>query len=345
MNYRKLILFLLFGVGKIFAAPYHTINVDGNLNDWFSDELLVADQGDSLWDITTDKNYIDGIYFTYDEDNLYLGIASKTTERGLLVYLHFAGLTFGATDLTRINTWNRQVKFSPYAVDYFYGSWNGSNGNFYRVENQGNTVNVSDVTGYVTVATSKTSTIPGSEIKIPFSLIYNNIATKVSPGAKVYIVASLATGDVGVGDFGAYGYLGGDVCPDNFVDGISTATLSLWATGSIDKNFDGIPDNDYSDKVLQINYSFSRQVFVVWREKLSLTFSLSIPAQAEISVYDFRGQKVKQLYDASANDLSLFWDGRNEQGEICEAGIYIIEARFTARGISRQIKKPVMLLR
>jgi len=346
---KLIFLFIQLLVGQILAAPYHSITIDGDLSEWLSDELLVADSNDSLWDVGTDKNYIDGIYFTYDRDNLYLAIAGKTTERGWLLYLDVDGLSSGATDLTRINTWNRQVKFSGWAPDYFYASWDGASGNFYRLQNEAGNVKVSDLTGYVSVATSKVSAIPGSEIRIPFSLIYPGLSSKVRVGARIYLVASLATGDVGYqSEFGAYGYLGGDISPENFVNGISTATLSVWATGYIDQNLDGSPDDQYSGQDLEIkNYQISPQAFVVWREKVNLSFSLSVPAEVEIFVYNFRGEKVRRLFAGSTTTagLSLSWDGRNEEGEICPAGIYLISARFTAREVSRKINKAVVLLR
>ena len=162
--------------------------------------------GDSTFDPGTDKNAIKNLYITWDRDNLYIGLEGQSNGNGILVYFDVnPGSNLGQGDITKVNTWNRRIIFSgavdlpgtaavPFLPDYFFGSWDGGNGNFYAFPSS---TAVTDLSAQTSQTTSRASVKPGIEVRIPFNTIYGQGTDAVLPNARFACVATLAPGDVG----------------------------------------------------------------------------------------------------------------------------------------------------
>ena len=90
------------------------------------------------------------------------------------------------------------------------------------------------------------------------------------------------------------------------------------------------PDGDGRDDVTIISYQ--------------LPFNLS---QIHVKIYDVRGRLVRFLVNNQPSGInnSIIWDGRNNDGNICRMGIYIVylEAIHISQGVVNTIKKSVVL--
>ncbi|MBI5573167.1 MAG: T9SS type A sorting domain-containing protein [Elusimicrobia bacterium] len=303
---------------RCFAKPYHTITVDGNLSDWSDDEILINDASDSDW---TGGNEIEKLYLTWDKNNLYLAVAGQSTDTGLLIYFDFKD--GGYSDLTKVNSWNRKVIFANREIDYFYGSWSGSDGNFYEITASSS---VSD-----TSISKKHSS--GWELAIPFDTIYKLGSGKVPISQIVSVFVSLAMGDTGSDSYGSFGYLGGDCAPNNYITGLSTSTIFVSTSTVIDTDSDGVPDDNYSSTKLKItSCDASPNPFSPdnsgYADDTAISFFITKQAQLKISVYDISGRDVKNIADEFISDTSQAitkkWDGKNKNGDIVPAGIYFI---------------------
>jgi hypothetical protein len=305
----------------VYSAPYHTIKIDGNLSEWSEDELLVDDTNDSVWDPGTGKNEIQKLYCTWDADSLYIGILGKT-DYGLLIYLDIDSRNaFGVSELLEVPTWNRKVMFKNYYPDFFYGSWNGSTGNLYRIESS---TRVTDVSGYTELSADKSSAMPGYELKIPFDLLYGLGSGKVPPGVTLSIFASLATGDVE----DSYGYLGGDTVPDNTICVLNVSTITSFISINIDTDNDGKPDDSFETKTFEISDEhISRKVFSPYGiyKDTRLTANLTRPANITVKIFNLKGDLVYTLASNDYNSkVDYTWDGKDKKGEVVPAGLYII---------------------
>ncbi len=90
------------------------------------------------------------------------------------------------------------------------------------------------------------------------------------------------------------------------------------------------PDGDGRDDVTIITYQ--------------LPFNLS---QIHIKIFDIRGRQVRFLVNnqPSGTTNSIIWDGRDDQGNFCRVGIYIVylEAIHYQKGVVKSLKKSVVL--
>lgn len=67
--------------------------------------------------------------------------------------------------------------------------------------------------------------------------------------------------------------------------------------------------------------------------RTSIEFTLESPGEARLSVHDLAGRRVRMLADGAARGGTsrATWDGRDERGLPCRAGVYVAR-RATARG-------------
>ena len=289
------------------ATPYHAIEIDGDLSDWVSGELVDDDSGDGEV-----LNRIDGLYVTWDNANLYIGVNYRLDNKGMLVYLDkYYGASDGYDDLTQLNTWDKDAKFTEgnFHPDYMYGSWDGSDGNFYRITSSGTAVDVS-----ASVSTDFTPDIPGTEISVAWSDIFTNGFEK---GAAIALFASICDASA----------LSTDSSPDN-----SSASLPLVDNCIIvqcDTDNDGTADNFYSSKLLIHSLSaeklFSPNDDGV-NDILSIHLSLTQPSQVYLRVFSIEGRKIFQsshsVPDSSLHTLQ--WSGKSSNGDYLDNGVYII---------------------
>jgi hypothetical protein len=65
---------------------------------------------------------------------------------------------------------------------------------------------------------------------------------------------------------------------------------------------------------------------------LETRFQIVLPQNGRllIEVFDLLGRRIRQLVDqpSLAGSVSLTWDGRDENGDICAAGLYFVVARL-----------------
>jgi len=340
---------LLFTPLPLYAAPFHTITVDGNLSDWAQDEEILrqgnalynpAESSDSAWDPATGKNELKRLLMTWDKQNLYIGLEGATDNSGLLLYIDvdsklMPGGDAGTDNLYYISTWNRKVKFAVYKPDFFYGAWSGSSGNLYKITSSSS---VSDVSSYSSISTGKTSAVPGYEIRIPWEVLYGLNKENVPAGARIALFASLCTGDIGSELYSGatiqFGYLGGDCIPDSSGNNIFTfapSTVTDFAVMDIDSDDNGVPDDKLSAGALSIlNDAIENKVFSPYGIYSSAKLSVKLNRQSSVTVkiYDINGNLVSEpVTNSYVSDLNYSWNGKDGSGNYVKAGVYIFNFR------------------
>lgn len=329
----------------VYSSPHHTITVDGDLSEWSDDELRVPDENDSVWNPGTGLNEIKNIFVTWDDSSLYIGIEGKITNNGLILFMD-SGKKSGFNDLRQINTWNRKVVFEGWAPDFFYGAWDGADGNFYKISSLRT---ADDISWRCRMKNSKTSSRPGWEIKIPFDLIYS-MGNSVPENTSIRLCATIVTGDVSSDSYGNYGYIGGDTAPDNEFTGFNEATLNNFLTVSLDQNSDGLPDNTFAGATL--NLSGVKITPVRFAPKIHsnvvISFDVSKAATVSVGIYDLNGKLIKSLQQtASSTDFQKFysWDAKNSNDENVASGVYIANIKAETSTESRRVNKAIVVIR
>jgi len=330
---------VLFSGGAVLSASYHGIKVDGDLSSFCSDENIAGEAGDSKWS----KGAIDALYVTWDQNNLYLGIQGFVDGCGWLLYMDVnPELSQGATDLTSIDNWQKGARFwDGGAIDFFFGSWDGAKGNFYQVLTPTASRDLTGSNG-VQVATSFSYTSGGSEMKVPFDVLYGLGNGKVPVGAKIRVVAALCDESA----------LGGDSAPLNKY----LPNVDRTAEVIIDRDNDGVPDDTYAE----ISFSISEvsRTSTVFSpdgngigDTIEFGFYVSRPAELDAAIYDLNGYLVKQFETreisfpgAEQFHVSYVWDGLDDNNKTAPGGIYF----FAIKGESDRIRRknvPFALIR
>ena len=64
-------------------------------------------------------------------------------------------------------------------------------------------------------------------------------------------------------------------------------------------------------------------------DRTTIRFQLSQPEQVLVEIYDLKGQRVKQLLNATMYEGSheLTWYGNGDGGQALDAGIYLVRLR------------------
>ncbi|MEK6647618.1 MAG: FlgD immunoglobulin-like domain containing protein, partial [Candidatus Firestonebacteria bacterium] len=78
-------------------------------------------------------------------------------------------------------------------------------------------------------------------------------------------------------------------------------------------------------------------------EKLYVRYDIVQEADVTITVYNIKGQKIKELFNGrktSGSYTDLTWDGKNEDGDVVASGIYIV---YISAGDFRDKKKVVVV--
>jgi hypothetical protein len=75
----------------------------------------------------------------------------------------------------------------------------------------------------------------------------------------------------------------------------------------------------------------------------TISFSIPVESQIEISVYNIKGQKVKQLFSdqLSVGQHSVVWDGNDETDKPLSSGIYLYKLKLN--GKSESVNKCILL--
>ncbi|MDI6807563.1 MAG: T9SS type A sorting domain-containing protein [Candidatus Eisenbacteria bacterium] len=222
---------------RIYFGAQTSITIDGRIDfaEWDKCKMIVPDSLDSQW---TSSNEIDALYATWDSTYLYLALDGIVYANSWLIYLDTdPGGPLGETDLRNINYWDRNALFTApgFRADFQYGAYQHQgqwdSNSFYSIESP--TVAVDSTRAIICAFDPKHNfgQAGGSELAIPWNVLYGLGAGRVPANCGVSIVASLAWDE---------GDLGGDSAPSNV--SATLPTVDHVFTFTVDSNGDGYPD-------------------------------------------------------------------------------------------------------
>ncbi len=216
------------------------VTIDGYIDpaEWDICTLAVDDSTDSDW---TAANEIDGLYIAWDSLYLYVALDGIVTSNSWLIYFDVdPGGPDGQTDLTAIDIWERGAIFTypGFKCDFEYGCYQhqgayDSDG-FYRIESAVHAVDISDSVITAFDSNHGYGDSGGSELAIPWEVLYGLGEGNVPVDASISIVASLSW------DPEPDGELGGDSAPNNIsavlpiIDNAYTFTVDTDGNGKPD---------------------------------------------------------------------------------------------------------------
>ncbi len=229
------VLASLLLVTLAFPSTFSTPTIDGIISgDWSGDEWILDDSSsDSPWS----GNEIDDVYLTWDAGSLFIAVRHTLANNGFVLYLD-AGTADadGATDVSALDSWRRNIQFSGFTAEFQYGKWNDQPGNFYHILN---TSTANDISAQTSIATGGAN--GASEIAVPWQVLYNLGAGNVPTGATIRLVVAMVGGD----DTGAH-----DTAPDNNsvppASAFDATLLDNFYILQIDQDGDGLPDSGIS---------------------------------------------------------------------------------------------------
>jgi hypothetical protein len=237
----------LTNTGNIFVSygPPTLITLDGRFDpsEWPTCTVAVADSFDSQWNASSSNitNEIQTIAATWDSTYLYLGMRGVVTANSWILYLDTdPGGANGQADLRNINAWARGAQFTApgFKPDWELGAYQHQGAfdsqSFFKILSATTTANYSDSILKAFDPSHSYGLNGGSELAIPWSVLYGLGTGRVPSHASLGVVGSLAY------DPEPTGRLGGDQAPSN----ISSVApiLDNRTLISIDANGDGYPD-------------------------------------------------------------------------------------------------------
>uniref|UniRef100_A0A832I1S2 T9SS type A sorting domain-containing protein n=1 Tax=Eiseniibacteriota bacterium TaxID=2212470 RepID=A0A832I1S2_UNCEI len=201
-------------------GPPTLVTLDGRFDaaEWPACAVAVADSFDSQWNAGPSNitNEIQAVYATWDSTYLYLGVRGLATANSWLLYLDTdPGGPLGETDLTAINTWERGATFSApgFRPDWQFGAYQHQgpfdSQSFFRILSPTTTASYGDSILMAFDPLHAHGLDGGSEIAIPWSVLYGLGPGRVPVNAQLGFVASLCW------DPEPAGQLGGDQAPNN----------------------------------------------------------------------------------------------------------------------------------
>jgi hypothetical protein len=221
-------------------GPETMVTIDGFIDtgEWNGCRMAVADSNDSEW---TASNEIDALYVTWDSTYLYVALDGVVSGNSWLIYFDTdPDGPNGETDLTAIDSWERGASFtaSGFRADFQYGCYQHQGqydgDSFERILSATTTSSLSDSIFSDFDSQHINGDLGGSELAIPWDILFGLGHNTVPAGASISIVASICW------DPEPDGELGGDSAPNNIsallpiIDNVHTFT--------VDANSDGVPD-------------------------------------------------------------------------------------------------------
>jgi len=300
------------------------VTVDGrfDVGEWEGYHVL-ADSTDSDW---TAANEIDRLTLSWDEENLYLGVDGIVTANSWLLYLDVdPGSGQGQTDLTAIGAWERGTEFAApgFAADFQYGCYQHQGafdgGSFWRLDSPTVAVDVTASVAHAHDAAHVYGDAGGSELAVPWSLLYPGLGGAVPAGCSVSVVAAICW------DPEPDGVLGGDSAPDNLAASLPTLD-NVW-TVTVDADGDGAPDPWGATAAPQTPRALGVSV---WPNPFnpSTTVRFDLPADAAgstvVDIVNPRGERVARLLDEELGPgrHQVTWRGTDAEGRAVAAGAY-----------------------
>lgn len=320
------------------VAPPTTVQIDGLVTDadWLDPRKREDDFWDSAWNGTApgDTNEINVMLVDWDDTYLYLGLRGYVAGNSWILYLDtdFGGPN-GETDLTAIDAWERGATFaSPgFAADFQYAAYQHQSAfdaqGFFRIDSATTTT---DLGGQVTMAFDPdhlNGYEGGSELAIPWDVLYGLGPGVVPAGATLAVVASVCY------DPEPNGELGGDSVPNNLT--ATLPTLDNACTFDVDTDLDGQPDP--KGPVAVPDAAVRTQLFGAYPNPtrgrsatpLVIAGRPGGSSRVQATVYDLAGRRVRDLVDRPfpPGRHLLDWDGRDNAGRDTGAGVYFLRVR------------------
>jgi len=318
-------------------APETKVQIDGYLpdSDWDCPQKKLEDWWDSTWNGTApgDTNEINVLFVDWDSTYLYLGIRGHVQGNSWILYLDTdVDGPNGFTDLTRIDHWERGAIFTApgFKVDYQYGAyqhqgpWDSQT--LWRILSDTTSENISSQAIMAFDPQHTYGYDGGSEIAIPWDVLYGLGPGKVPVGTKIGVVASVCW------DPEPDGELGGDSAPNNI--SATLPTIDNFCEILVDANNDGIPDPGLQASVKPPVSGVRAAVLGAYplpaTSKATVRLVLGDSARKAhdvgADVYDTMGRRVASIFRGklAAGTHNLVWDGSTDGGRPAGAGIYFM---------------------
>ncbi len=225
-------------------GPPTQITLDGRFDasEWPSCTVAVADSNDSAWNPPGQTtNEIQAIHATWDSTYLYLGLRGIVTGNSWILYLDTdPGGPNGQANLAAIDSWERGATFSApgFKPDWQLGAYQHQGAfdsqSFFRILSATTSANYTDSVLKAFDPMHANGLNGGSEIAIPWNVLYGQGAGRVTPNAQLGFVASICW------DPEPNGQLGGDQAPNNL--SATPPAIDNRALIVLDANGDGFPD-------------------------------------------------------------------------------------------------------
>ncbi len=322
-------------------VPIHAatlITIDGRLDagEW-DGYLALPDSSDSAW---TASNEIDGLYAAWDADYLYLAVDGIVHTNSWLLYLDVdPGGPGGETDLTAIDAWERGAVFTApgFAADFQYGCYQHQSaydgGSFWAITSP---TTAGDLTGDIIHdddAAHVHGDAGGSELAIPWDVLYGLAPGQVPPGAQLSLVASVCW------DPEPDGELGGDSVPNS----VLLPTIDTVWTITVDDDGDGLPDSWGGTAVPHL-----AEALRLWpphpnpfnpQTRISFDLPGDEPSPVTLSVFNLRGERVAVLVDGTLppGRHVAAWRGTRDDGRPVAAGTYVCQLKHGGRVETRTL--------
>ena len=349
------LLLILPSLALATTADVRDIVVDGDSAEFTEDEALLGPgeelDNDSRWGENNDVNQIK---VTWDSDNLYVAVDGRCWGNNIMLFLD-TDPTGGVPDMSRVNAWKRKLFFFGRRPDFFLATWDtNTDPQFWRVQ-PGATQTVEQVNSSSFDAHASFSQgQPGASMEgaLPWSLLFPELESGTVPaGADIALAAVV----VGGGDDTS----GPDVAPnstqampdnsgdDAFIDNFIIIRMDRDEDGLPDlgvapnsREGDAISDTPPMDFRLTPSNEFIELTFSRLEagprtispngdgrsDEVEFDIALNADGFLNLYIYDSLGKRVRRLLveeDPSVVAWPITWDGRDSEGRLVEAGIYM----------------------
>ncbi len=311
----------------VVASTYHTISVDGNLEDWSAEELVIPD---SPTDCGVTGNEIYGVYITWDNNNLYIAGSYKLQQKALLIVMD-RGIGKGVHDINNLDWYPRNFQFFGMNADILVALWNADLGTGGVREITGEIVNNRVRTLPFSGVTVQNHALPGDsggiEVALPFSSLFPG---GFPASAKIKVVALIAGSD----------HEGGvESAPDNpTIRPYQASPVRKFVELTLDSDGNGVPDSgavpvnvarlvEVPEQALKISRFDLSERSIRMGDNLDVTVEISDYASIDVSIYDEYGRLMaKKVWQNGfpGQSYTYTWNLRDMSGKEVPQGIYIV---------------------
>jgi hypothetical protein len=313
------------------------ITIDGRIDpaEWTAGRRYVNDPNDSQW---TSANEIDALYIMWDASYLYLAIDGQVSGNSWILYLDTdVGGPNGQTDLTAIDTWERGATFTAagFRPDLQWGTYQHQgpydSSSLFRLTSPSTSQDLTSQAILAFDAQHVFGTESGSEIAIPWDVLYGLGPNRVPENTSVGFVASICW------DPEPSGQLGGDVAPNNRTAVLPVVDSFAWLP--VDNDGDGVPDPDPvptdappPGSSLAAAPSASHLFPPApnpFNPSTTLVYEVAGPAgralPVALTIHDVHGRQVATLAASQLEPgrYAARWDGREASGRSVASGVYV----------------------